>query len=338
MTTNPTEAVTYIQLQSQPAAASGLTAAMQQGMMAQPLSSTPTCVQPGSGLVSWWRGEGNTLDYMGNNPGTPENGVGAGQGEVGEAFSFNGYNQWVEIPYAANLATPSFTLEGWIYPASNLSGQVFIYGQSYGRQFDLEPAGSVCFVAIYITDVNGHFKGLYSNAPIPVGGWSHVAATWDGTTLKLYINGALNAQSTPGLSAIGDSHCSFSIGGAGSCSPGQYFPGLIDEMSVYDRALFAGEIQAIYNAGSAGKCTGPPPCVVCPASALSWWPAEGDASDLFHANGGTLQNGTGLWSGHGWSGLYSGRGKPGGPDPLFLQSTMVPPTSRLRRGYIPPTR
>ena len=232
---------------------------------------------------------------MGINPGTPENGAGSGVGEVGQAFSFiNGANSWVEIPYATNLATLSFTYEAWIYPANSRSGQVFIYGQSYGRQFDLEPGGGL---AIFITDVNGHFKGLYSYATIPLGTWSHVAATWDGTILKLYINGALNSQGTPGLSVIGDSLCPFSIGGAGSCSPGQYFPGLIDEMSVYDRALFAGEIQAIYNAGSAGKCTGTPSCVVCPATAVSWWPAEGNASDLLGPNAGTLQNGTAFATG-----------------------------------------
>ena len=92
--------------------------------------------------------------------------------------------------------------------------------------------------------------------------------------------------------AIGDSGCPLSIGGSGSCAPTQFFPGLIDEVSVYDRPLFAGEIKAIYQAGASGKCTGAPSCVVCPASAISWWPGEGDASDFFRANAGTIQNGT----------------------------------------------
>jgi hypothetical protein len=75
----------------------------------------------------------------------------------------------------------------------------------------------------------------------------------------LYINGVLNAQSTPGASPV-DSGCPFYIGGfyspaADTCGyVGQFFAGLIDEVSYFNRALSAAEIQAIYNAGSAGKC------------------------------------------------------------------------------------
>jgi hypothetical protein len=72
----------------------------------------------------------------------------------------------------------------------------------------------------------------------------------------------LDAQSTPGASPV-DSGCSFFIGGLytaneGSCNyEGQFFNGLIDEVSFFNRALSGAEIQSIYNAGSAGKCIVP---------------------------------------------------------------------------------
>jgi hypothetical protein len=63
------------------------------------VSPSPTCVPPPSGMVAWWRGEGNALDSFGTNNGTLHNGVGFEfGGGVGWAFSFNGTNSYVEVP------------------------------------------------------------------------------------------------------------------------------------------------------------------------------------------------------------------------------------------------
>src|SRR5206468_2924778 len=69
--------------------------------------------------------------------------------------------------------------------------------------------------------------------------------------------------------------------------------GSIDEVSVYNRALSASEIQSIYAADTAGKCVPPVPtnCVTAPSGMISWWRAEGDATDALTANNGTLMNG-----------------------------------------------
>ena len=234
----------------------------------------------------------------GANPGTLVNGASFSDGKVGQAFLLDGSSQYVEIPYSANLAFPGFTIETWVYPADNIGWQSFIFGQSYGRQLVVQSGddGS-CWVAFYITDQDGNFIGLGSNSEIPVGDWTHIAASWDGANLKLYINGQVDAQGAAWVSGLGDPGCPFSIGAGGSCGPSQYFPGLIDEVSLYNRALFAGEIQAIYQAGCAGKCTIAPACVACPASAASWWPAEGNASDVFGINPGIIQSGTGFTNG-----------------------------------------
>ena len=61
-----------------------------------------------------------------------------------------------------------------------------------------------------------------------------------------------------------------------------FWNGLIDEVEVFNRALSDSEIQAIYSAGSAGKCK------TCTAP-LDWWPAEGNANDIKGSNNGTLQ-------------------------------------------------
>src|SRR5215472_7589351 len=67
----------------------------------------------------------------------------------------------------------------------------------------------------------------------------------------------------------------------------------MDEPALYNRSLSASEVQAIYNAGSAGKCatvTNPPPpsCAPPPSGIISWWRAEDNANDSVGSNNGTL--------------------------------------------------
>jgi hypothetical protein len=86
------------------------------------------------------------------------------------------------------------------------------------------------------------------------GVWYHVAATYDGNQSILYVNGAEEASATPGFPLDYDTTPLF-IGTTGTWAPYlNMFGGLIDETSIYNRALSAGDIAAIYNAGSAGKC------------------------------------------------------------------------------------
>jgi hypothetical protein len=79
-----------------------------------------------------------------------------------------------------------------------------------------------------------------------------------GAQLSIYVDEAL--QSSANSSAIGDVNDSGSpleIGRyfrQGWASPTGYFSGRIDEVQIYNRALAASEVQAIYNAGSAGVC------------------------------------------------------------------------------------
>ena len=275
------------------AAMSAALAAAQSGNSPQPLDSLGGCVRPGSGLIGWWQAEGNANDSAGSHPGQTPNSVSFVAGKVGQAFSLNGSNQSIQIPYTNDLATPGFSVEAWVNPAHQIGSQASVFGQAYGRHLVVSPGSGGLNVSFFVTDTNGTFYGVTSGRVIPLNQFTHLAGTWDGASLKLYTNGVLARSSSLQLAAIGNSLCPFSIGGINSCSySGQYFPGLIDEVSLYNRALLTGEINAIYLAGSAGKCTTPPSCVTSPLSAVASWPGEGDASDMFDNNcPGTLQNG-----------------------------------------------
>ena len=91
---------------------------------------------------------------------------------------------------------------------------------------------------------------------IPLNTWSHVAMTFDPSTgqYALYVNGAqVAAASSPGDNLATTRNVSI---GREESFLSRYFTGLIDELAIYNRALSSAEIQAIYNAGSAGKCNG----------------------------------------------------------------------------------
>ena len=79
---------------------------------------------------------------------------------------------------------------------------------------------------------------------VPTNAWTHLAATYDGSTLRFYVNG-VQVGSKTGVSAIAASTGSLRIGGNGVW--GEYFRGLIDDVRIYNRPLTASEIQLDMN-------------------------------------------------------------------------------------------
>ena len=72
------------------------------------------------------------------------------------------------------------------------------------------------------------------------GVWTHLAVTYDGTTLRMFVNGVqVRTQSAPGATIT--SGGALRIGG--NAFWGEYFKGLIDEVRIYNRALPVSEIQ-----------------------------------------------------------------------------------------------
>jgi hypothetical protein len=238
------------------------------------------CAFPPTGLVAWWQGEGNANDIAGANNGTLLNGSTFAPGGVGSAFSFNGISQCVEIQYAPSLINPNYSVEAWVKPLAQVSDPInesVIYGQGFGCvQLVARTGTSGIRIAFGFGSSHVSFHWAVSTKEVPIGQLSHLVGTWDGTTLRLYLNGVLNAQSAPGASPV-DSGCPFYIGGIYHSPPsdncyyvGQFFNGLIDEVSYFNRALPAAEIEAIYNAGSAGKCLGPV-ITFQPQSQVGYW-------------------------------------------------------------------
>src|SRR5262249_12706637 len=97
------------------------------------------------------------------------------------------------------------------------------------------------------------------NYTAPIGTWVHLAFVSDGINTHLYVNGSWQ-DSYPATIAL-------PLGQIGGDIPFRcinHVKGLVDEFSIYNRALDAAEIQALYQAGSGGKCLGGFRCLTSP--------------------------------------------------------------------------
>ncbi|MGB6744794.1 MAG: Ig-like domain-containing protein [Terracidiphilus sp.] len=234
------------------------------------------CLAPPSGLVSWWPGNDNPNDIIGGNNGTLKNGAGYGLGEVDDAFSLNGSNEYVLIgqPVPTNLQIQSaITLSAWIYapalPVNNGGGS---YGFIAGSQSDGNFGGATIFLDGGTNeDVTGTPPGhidfqigdgsawhdTETMTQIPLNQWVLVTATRTANNAgQIYFNGVLQPTGTPNAQWTGTisypSSDWFAIGQ--EVNENRAFNGLIDEVQIYNAALTAGQVQAIYNAGNAGLC------------------------------------------------------------------------------------
>ena len=263
----------------------------------------PTCTPAPSGLVGWWQGEGNANDSAGTNNGAlSASGATYANGKVGQAFRFDGTNGFVQIPDADALKPTNVTVEAWVWLDPSLSSgrggeqivfkkntsTAFFEGYSLIKTTIDNGDGTFTDRFQFCVSRNGNQVAINSQTIAQRGVWYHVAATYDGNQSILYVNGVAEASATPGFALDYDTTPVF-IGTSGTWPPYlSMFGGIIDEVSIYNRALSTNEIQTIYNASSAGKCA--PTCTPAPAGLVSWWPGDGNANDNVGTNNGVVQN------------------------------------------------
>jgi hypothetical protein len=225
------------------------------------VASAPASRAATSGLVAAYafdEGSGTTVtDASGNgNNGTVSNATWSTAGKYGKALQFNGTNALVTIPDAASLhLSTAMTLEAWVDPSTVNSAwrdvvykgndNYYLEGTSGNGSF---PDGG--------TIAGGSYADAVGTAKLATGTWTFLALTYDGSTLRLYVNGT-QVASTAHTGAIATSSNPLQIGG--DSIYGQYFAGLIDNVRVYNVALTATSIQADQATGvSSGPDTTPP--------------------------------------------------------------------------------
>jgi len=226
-------------------------------------------------LVGCWRmeeGGGTTLQDGGAlhfNDGTIINNPSWVSGKIGaRSLLFNASSsQYITIPNDDSLNPTSMTVAAWIKPsAAGTQDIVKKLTVSAGFEFSLSAtaAGQNVFFRL-----NNDSSGRINSVMVyPTDGtWIHAAATYDGTTLRMYINGIPNGTPVPYTTGInlGNSN-SLTIGGIAT----RYFTGGLDDVRVYSRALSASEIAVLASST-------PPGDVTTPATPTNIIPTAGDS-------------------------------------------------------------
>ncbi|MBV9467786.1 MAG: hypothetical protein JOZ57_00915, partial [Abitibacteriaceae bacterium] len=219
--------------------------------LTQPTSSA--CAVPPAGLVAWYRAEGNANDSSGNgHNGTLQGSATFTTGKVGQAFSFNGVNSFVQVPSSPALdPIQAATYDAWVYfnqlPSAAGHTMQIVAKSGSGRDLDLQAE----------TDNKFHFyvaggTTVVSKIVIQSSHWYYIAATYRATDrIAIYVNGVLdNTTLIPGVTRQANGN-PLTIG-ENFTFRGRYFNGRIDEVSLYNLAMSAAEIRANYVAGSSG--------------------------------------------------------------------------------------
>jgi Concanavalin A-like lectin/glucanases superfamily len=226
------------------------------------------CVPLPSGAVSWWPAEGDAQDILDGNHGTLQNGATFAPGKVGAAFSLDGVDDYVDAGNDGSLMpTSAITIEAWFKTgaASDTPAIVYKHGLPADRSYGLQ-IRDPSFKPDFFVVSGGTTRNHLGPTDVNDDAWHHTAGVFDGATLRheLYIDGAVVNNTPPTYNSIDVSTVAVWFGGgAGDSSTAPntaFFDGLLDEITIYDRALSAAEIQGIFLADGAGKC--PPPIPV----------------------------------------------------------------------------
>jgi hypothetical protein len=244
------------------------------------------CVVPGADLISWWAGDGDLTDLVGNNPIGSASGVSFVDGVHEQAFRFPGSAAQIEIDDSGTLKPTVFTVDLW---AERLGGGMNS-DNTYGnmliqKAIDADGAGLSWSYFISWRADGRIAAGVYFDEDLAVGSAYYapvrlvskdafpndnpifIALSVDGPDVTLYVfDGEHDA--VQGAFNVGD--FGFDAGTSVAYGPGatvigsnwkpardvgypRTFDGIIDEVEIFGSSLTQAELQAIY---SAGKCKG----------------------------------------------------------------------------------
>jgi hypothetical protein len=256
-----------------------------------------------SGLVGYWTFDGKTtnwatgqtLDLSGNGySGNLASSMGASAtpkgGKIGQAFYFNGVDQDVitlgSSPVSDGKLTTTASVSAWIKP-DTLSGEhvVFSSGTGAGPYWWVEQTNS----ALRWIGVAGALSNILDSASVlSANQWQYVVFVGTPSSLKIYLNGAIVAQSNDSIITSGTNVVN-RIGSTQS----RYFSGAMDDVRVYNRALSDSEVMQLYHLGAANVAHSN--TVALSSGLVGYWNFDGGAT---HWNTGKVddisgQNNTG---------------------------------------------
>jgi len=205
-----------------------------------------------SGLVGWWKFDGNAKDSSGNaNHGNQNGNPSYVAGKFGRAASFGGKGDWVHVANESKFDCVSeVTVAAWIkvnrfdkeYQA------IVTKGDSAWRIQRNESTDTLEFACSGLEIPSGNEWGsLYGKRNVNDGKWHYVAGVYDGRNMVIYVDGEVDSfQPASGLIGANDHPVYI---GENAEMTGRFWNGWIDDVRVYNTGLGQDEIRALYNEG-----------------------------------------------------------------------------------------
>ena len=200
-------------------------------------------------LVAYYKFDGNTIDSTDNgNDGTNNGATSISSGKIGEAYYFDGVNDYIEISnsiVSSIITSDSFAISAWVNPEIYYK---YIISMGSGGNY----LGSAVGFDIRNDKKLRGFIGYSRTSPQAISSqdilldtWSFVTMTYNGNDIKLYINGVYDGTIYAPNPTWGTSIPSY-IGRWQN----RYFNGKIDEIGIWQRALTESEVEELYNNGN----------------------------------------------------------------------------------------
>lgn len=180
-------------------------------------------------------------EHDGTYVGGPTLGASSPITDDGTAVSFDGANDYVVVTNFPDLSV--LTLEAWINPSAVATDQMFFGNESTTANY-FRLLNSRLFLSLVI---NGAQQTLSATPVLQNGQWYHAVATYDGTTMRLYLNGVEVASAVHSGSLDWSPGSTLHLGRWIVADP-RYFAGSMDEFAIYDSVLTATRVSAHYAA------------------------------------------------------------------------------------------
>ena len=158
------------------------------------------------------------------------------------AIELDGLAEYVDINKTLVNDLSAFTMFGWVR-ADSVDSVQSLFGQNDVIEFGINYTSG----QLHLNTANGGSIDTFNR--LPVGKWTHVAVTGDGTELKIYVNGLEYDTGGSATASYGSNTDNFMLGAGVYSGSGDYLDGRLDDVQVFDRALKVEEIFGFYKRG-----------------------------------------------------------------------------------------
>jgi hypothetical protein len=208
------------------------------------------CMPPPSyslpaGCIAYYPFEGDAVDYSDNGNDGTIHGASWVDGMYGTGLNFNGKDDYISVPNSPNLAiTDGLSICAWVKPEKGNLWYRIVGKANAGNSDNDWLIGEAMAGGIYFSIWKGVGQ-FYTDGktPLVLNEWNHIAGTWDGKCMRIYLNGVLQPESVSVSPPINSSSNPLNIGKMPEND--YFFKGVMDEIMIFNRGLSGAEVDSI---------------------------------------------------------------------------------------------